>query len=399
MSARLSSMALNVISSVALLATTSTTVGAPPAVSQRLPGVTKGELETRWIAPYVRATTEQVGSRWTTSVRWFDPDGKVVREVSGGPPGLGIHVGGDYVCKNAEGTATIHAVNGDWKFVLPKKPGAGGSIDATPDSRTFVRSFHPKQGRIAIDVYVLGKLIGTIGPFIQYHGSDAQLGRDGSLALLTWKNEDKRTPQVVVAGPDAKVRFRVDCADPTIYPLIVAPGGSGVLVKSAPPDVKNTFTFYQESGKVSSLDLSPNPFFITWVPKSNKAFFHIGPMNKFRYRLIDWDTGKTLWDIPDPTPTRMSGSLPGAAVEGDHVLLVGFEFMKVGDFERLVYSIYALDVTTGEVVARWLPSPLSNSPQAQGSFLKLGERLFVVCKEHFAEITLADIAAKRNGWR
>ena len=88
---------------------------APPA--RRLPGVTKGEVRTWWLAPYVRVTEERIAKRWTIDVRWFDSEGNVVREVSG--RNVSAHSG--YVSVIADGKNTIHAVNGDWKFVLPKK--------------------------------------------------------------------------------------------------------------------------------------------------------------------------------------------------------------------------------------------------------------------------------------
>ena len=119
-------------------------------------------------------------------------------------PNVDAHVG--YVYEYGDGGGVIHAVNGGWKIDLPNKPGPAGYITAT-ERQHVVHEFHPKDGEIAADVYVEGKLTGTVGPFVQYQGQDVQLGADGSLALLAWKDADKKTPQVIGVGPDAKVRF------------------------------------------------------------------------------------------------------------------------------------------------------------------------------------------------
>src|SRR5262249_53765395 len=153
-------------------------------------------------------TTQSVRGSRTTAIRWFTPDGKVGRELAG--PNVQVQPG--FVSEGG----TIYAVNGDWKITLPAKPGPAGYITSTEDSRTFVHEFHPKEGEIAADVYVAGKLAGTLGPFVQYQGQDVQLGPDGSVALLAWKTAEQKTLRVVVAGPDGKLRFEADSDGPVI---------------------------------------------------------------------------------------------------------------------------------------------------------------------------------------
>src|SRR4051794_39515065 len=201
-------LALLMVASGAWLVLTALAAPAvPPPEPRNLPGEVKGRVRTRWLAPFVSVTTRSLGPVGTTTVQWFTPDGKLARELAG--PNVDAHPG--YVYEHGEGKGTIHAVSGGWKIALPKKPGPAGYVTATEDSRTFLHEFHPREGEVAADVYRDGKLAATIGPFLPYQGQDVQLGADGSLALLVWKDEDKKTAQVVVARPDAKVRFRVDC--------------------------------------------------------------------------------------------------------------------------------------------------------------------------------------------
>ena len=366
----------------------------PPPAPRTMPGDVKGEVRTRWLAPYVSVSTRSIGTSSTTIVQWFDADGRLARELAG--PDVDAHPG--YVDRLGNGPTTIYGVNGDWKITLPQKPGPAGYITATEDSRTFVHEFHPGEGEIAADVYVAGRLAGTVGPFLQYQGQDVQLGSDGSLALLTWKDEDKKTPQVVVAGPDGKVRFRADCEGPVLSPE-PAPDGAGVLVHAnAGGDARNTFTFYTKTGKGASLNVGPNAWPVAWVPGTATAVFSTSVGYDYRFHLIDWGSGTRGWDIPDPSPARVPGASPAVAVAGDYLLVGGLEDVDWGSRKLPVRGIHALDVKTGRAVAHWLPSPLQQAHDG-GNFLKLGKRLFLAADEEFAEVSLDDIAAKTNGWK
>ncbi len=382
-----------VVTGMVLLPINSRTAGVPPPPAQRLPGPTLGQLESYWLAPYVRVTTDRLGERSTTSVRWFDATGRVVREVSG--PGVDARQG--YVDEVAGGVTTIHAVNGNWKFVLPRK--ADSFTSATPDSRTVIRTFQTMDGKTAVDVYVLGKLVGTIGPFAQYEEHRVQLGADGSFAFLA-RQEKRRIPQIVAVGPDGRIRFQVDCEGAFGSP-IAAPGGNGVLVESgAGKPGQDTFAFYTKAGKVSSLQVGPNPIFVGWIPGSSKCLFWTHGFRDMQYHLIDWDAGKKLWSLPNPSVRRaIRETEQEIAVGKDYVLFGGLELMKVGDWEVPVPSIYAVKTPRGEVVARWLPSPLPAFPVDCGRFMKLAGKLSLVYEKEFTEINLGDIAANRNGWR
>jgi hypothetical protein len=366
--------------------------------------------KTQWIRPYVRATNERIGSTWTTSVRWFDPNGAVIREVSG--PHVHAETSG-YVSEAFEDSVVYHAVNGDWKVVLKKhslleavktrifrkSPRRAGYIAATPDSRTFVHQFHPEEGQMAVDAYVLGKYVGTVGPVPQYLGRSVELGSDGSFALLAWKDKQAEIAEVIVAGKDGRISFRAQCEGPVDSP-IAAPGGAGALVTlNLPGNGHETFVFYTESGKVSSLKMGPNPTFLRWLPNGTKSIFTTSVGYKHRYQLIDWQIGKILWDVADPASGLWERAVPRTAVIGEHVLLCGLEFMKLGEREGPVRSIYALDLASGKTAAHWLPEPNCHFSTDWGWFVRLDEKLFVIWGPEFAEIRYEDILAKKNGWR
>lgn len=91
-----------------------------PFVPRDLPGAEKGRAETRWIAPYVLATSYSVGGKVVQTVRWFDENGIATRELSG----TTVDARSDYIYERGlANEMIIHDVRGPWKIVLPKKSG------------------------------------------------------------------------------------------------------------------------------------------------------------------------------------------------------------------------------------------------------------------------------------
>ncbi len=369
----------------------------PPGPPRTLPGALKGRVETRWLAPLVSVTRRTVGvgagagAGATTTVQWLAPNGAPVRELSG----ANVDAQPGYVLVLGKAGNTVHAVNGDWQFTLAARGEAPGYLTATEDSRTFLHQFHPREGEVAIDVHIAGKRVGTVGPFAQYQGQGVELGADGSFACLTWNDDGAKKPQVVVAGPDGRQRFRVDCDGPAIAPA-PAPGGAGVLVRVN--DGGTTFTCYTAAGKGASLELGPNAGLLTWLPGTLKAVMHTSVGPTYRFQLVDWASGKILWEIADPLAPRVVGALPAVATLGDHVLFAGREWRRLGEHEEAVRTLCALDAATGRVTARWQPEPLQPA-RHDGRFLRLGEELYLVTDDEFAAIAPADIAARANGWQ
>ena len=50
----------------------------PPPEPRTMPGVVKGRVKTRWLAPFVSVTTRSLGGKGTTTVQWFRPIAKLV---------------------------------------------------------------------------------------------------------------------------------------------------------------------------------------------------------------------------------------------------------------------------------------------------------------------------------
>ncbi|MBC8869318.1 MAG: hypothetical protein H8E44_07860 [Planctomycetes bacterium] len=343
----------------------------PPPPRGSLPGATHGKLECRWLAPFVCAMTERVGGAGETRVRWFDTDGNVTRTLAG--RGLDVHH--EFTCDSNSGGTTIHGVRGDWSFVLPDKPGRSGYITACTNGRTFLHQFHPQENQVAVDVYLSGKLATTIGPFVQYRGRDVRPAADGSLALLTWKTEGEKQAQIVVTGPDGKVRFRVDC-DQSVDSPEAAPVGRGVLARiegrEEPPVV---FRFYDADGTRTTISVGPNAHLVSWVPETTTALFATSVGHTHRFKLIDCTTGEAKWEIAEPVQPHVS-TYPSVAIEGAYVLFAGIDFAAVG-------------LHDGKIMASWKPD--CSRPDAP-RFVRRDDRLFLVANDQFTEIGLEGIA-------
>lgn len=367
--------------------------GGPPEVMRDMPAEMVGRVKTWWLDPFVSITTRSIGpDRWT-AVDWFDADGKPTRQLAG----YNVYAQAGFVYRFSGGKTTVFGVDSDWKIELPNKPGPAGYITGT--DRTFFDEFHPKEGQIAADIYLSGKLVGTIGPYVQYYGQDVRPGEDGSLALVTWRNDERKTAQVIGVGIDGKVRLQTDC-DASVMSPIVAADGKGVLVRmNTGGEDRNRFSFYQKSGRVSSLIVGPNVEFVTWLSKTTTALMQTSIGYEYRWHLIDWQTGKQLWEIGDLTSTRAPGFGTPVISVGRYLLFGGLEFSDEGPSRVASRRLYALDATTGRIVAHWFPSPPSQPATDPGRFRKLDNKLYLITDDAFAEINVNDIAAKTNGWK
>src|SRR5205823_14656822 len=105
-----------------------------------------------------------------------------------------------------------------------------------------------------------------------------------------------------------------------------------------------------------------------------------------------------LWNIDDPMNSR-SGSAAAQVVPGGGLLLfAGVQAMDLGGRSEPVRSLQAVEVRTSQLVARWQPTPLQRFTDG-GRFVRVGERLFLVTDDEFAEIRLQDIGERKHGWR
>lgn len=403
-------------------------VASPPPSQwpSDLPGASKGTIDVSWIAPYVQAS-KAFGK---TTITWFAKDGHVERQtsVSDVNPASGfVEIFGH--------PNVVEGINEDWRIVPRKVVLQPGSPDecyaeSTPDSRIFVYQYNSKPGMVGLDIYIHGKHVNTLGPFFPcYPSPEVVLNDDGSAALLvtktnvpfnlnapgkdgnTLRNEIPaihRLPvQIVVLNTNGEVRFRTDCENPVWSP-IVAPNGAGVLLRSNTGTDQNTFMWFTEKGELHSMDISPNPQYIGWIPQTCQSLFltQLG-FETTHVELIDWSAGKRLWDIPFPgggeilaiglTPKLIIFSVaepyPGGVWHkvNQSLLQSGAEWVK---------TFYAVDVQDGKLVANWRGQfPHRYFDASRDYFLRLGNKLFYVTADEFTELNLTDIMAKTNGWQ
>ncbi len=355
-------------------------VPAPAPIT--MPGKMIGTISAHWIGPNVSATKRPDG----VSVTWFDANGKVkdaVANVQTLEPG--------FIIVERDGHAIVRGVNRDWQMELPNKHTSEGYITGTTDSRYFVQQFEPHEGEISADIYADGKLLGSIGPYVNYLGNEVELGDDGSIALLTWKTKDERTAQIVAIGPAGKETFRVDW-DGSVRNAVPAPGAAGVLVQ--PNDARGGFIFYDAKGRCAMPGPGPNGRFVAWVPGTMTALMETSVSYDASWQLIDWQAGKPIWKIDHPTPAPTDWSTTSVAITKDYVLMAEHEMVQ----RCPVRTMYALDLKTGKVVAHWLPKPRGYPTTDSQTLLKLGEHVYLVADSECSEIKLDDIAAHRGGW-
>lgn len=365
----------------------------PPPPPKTMPGKLEGKTRSDWLAPFVHRTDLLVGPTRTTIIRWFSKEGRLQREMAGRHL---LDQPGHLRDCSVEGVQTILAVNGDWSFALPKDRPTGGYLNSTPDSRTFIHQFEPRAEQIAVDVYIHGKLVNTLGAYPSCGVGGVHLSEEGSFALLIgdgvggWKPD-----RVVVAGADGKVRFETKCKASHCSP-IAAPDGRGVLLRHS-DGARNAFDYYTKEGWSSSIKLLNNAEFCAWLTGSDQALFrHDGPKG-IVWSLIDCKTGKTNWQLDDPN-TKRDIHLAVDVVSFDGMFLVsGSEFWDLPK-PAPVRRIDALDAKTGKALACWLPSPIRGDTP-QGRFLKLEKELYYLTGDEWSCIKAEEIKGKSNGWR
>jgi hypothetical protein len=374
--------------------------GPPDRSWPELPGASKGKVESYWIAPLV-SVSKEFGKN---TVTWFAADGRVKHTavVESIEPGFVTLHGHGSVGEEIDGT------NEDWRIELPKRADdSEASIESTPDSRVFIEEYQPKPGMISIDFYLHGKLAGTAGPFLDYTGNSIELNDDGSASLLVWKDTTRKTPQVVGLNASGQVLFRVDCDEPFVD-RGGAPGGVGaLLLPNRGGSDRNTFRWYTGDGKLHSLDISPVPYLVGWIPKTRMSLFSTSLGDKTQnYQLIDWDTGKVVWEIPP----FGEGYVLAVGITPKLIVFSVAELYKPGAwrganwFQRnggkeWIRGFYAVNVLDGSTVSHWRAHyPRRLDGDLRDRFLTLGERLFFLTRDEVIEINQDEIIGKENGW-
>jgi hypothetical protein len=366
-------LALAAVLSVSLVAEG----GEPPDIDTwLLPGRAAGTIQSRWVAPYVQETAVRVGDGWVTDVRWFRPDGSVRRETHGN--------GG---AESAE-DGVVHGLRDTWSVRLPQLPlSSDSTILRGEDDSTFVHSWVEGES-IRANVYKEGKLISSVGPYPRKR--EFVLAEDGSMAVLTLKEPGSASVRVVVFAPEGKPSFEAD-AGGDAWIVSVAPGGLGVVLKG---NAKNELTWISKKGTSRTLKIEPNPDLWAWVPGTTREVVTYGLAGKSpRFRLVDWESGETVWDIADPAE-HICSRLGGIAIEGDLVLLAGIEDIA----HTWCRTAQALDLTTGSLVARWSGGGFGEPGLPPPRFMRLDGKLWLVADDAFALFPVEDVRKKTGRW-
>jgi hypothetical protein len=368
-----------------------------PPIPRNLPGEVLGGVQTRWLAPYVLEFSSGAGTnafrlQGARFVRWLNRDGSIRKELSG--QNLTTQPG--YAATYDAGVMVLHGFNEDWTLTLTNKAHHDGYAPCTPDSRVLAYQYDPVPGQLAVDIYVMGKRVSSLGPFPKYRGDFIRLADDGCLALLTAPSNAPVADAscIIVAGPDGQLRFQAQCDKPVIFPE-VAPGGTGVLVMPNDSSVPS-FEFYCPTGKVSSFGVGPNGRFVAWVNDHGKAVFETSVGHDESYRLVDCATAKTLWQATLPHAGYSVGG--GIAVHGGCLVISLFEYLDSGGHTVPMRTLYALDLQTGRLLGEWRPNYYFDFKLGRGELLSLSHHLYLIGDEEFSEISLADITQHRNGW-
>jgi len=361
-------------------------ISRPPPPPITMPGRKLGEQSTRWLGPYVLYARARVGEAARSTITWLGPKGEVLREFSGKgllllEPGYVWHGGKAY------------AVNGDWTVSPLPRRNAERSITSSRDSVAYLVSYHPSESEVAADLYLHGKLTASVGPFLAYRGGDFRLGEDGSMSLLTRTTREKGTPEVLAFSSTGQLRARGEC-DETASHSIVAPGARGVLVdhwKDGP-----VYTFYGTDGSKVDLPTGPNLEFMGWLPDSTRALFETSIDDDREYQLVECTTGATLWRLEFPD----SGHVAPIGADRGYIFFPRWNPVPGLLPGMGVRSLYAVEATTGNPIAEWVPSQGAPCRREANwpTLLRLDDALYFVTDTEFAQIDLDDIIAHRNGW-
>jgi hypothetical protein len=126
-----------------------------------------------------------------------------------------------------------------------------------------------------------------------------------------------------------------------------------------------------------------------------------------RYHLIDWDSGKDVWEIPCPGGVQVLAT----TITPRLVIFAVAEWYKPGpwsgsgwvfheDKKELIRAFYAVRTEDGRLVARWQAHyPRRYPDRYHERFVKLGERLYFLDEDEFTELSEDDIIAGKNGWQ
>jgi hypothetical protein len=281
----------------------------------------------------------------------------------------------------------VHSLDGRWTIALPpiEHPFPwDGPILVQGDICTHYHYSNWDAGQMILDVYHRGKKVGTVGPFIT-RSDMAKLGEDGCTILQTWKERLNGTPQVVIVGPDAKVRLQQDC-DGNSEPYAFADGRGALMKVPTEAEAPDRYLSVMADGTHQLYDKLSGGSPIARIPSSDLVLFY-SDVKRNEFQLMHGDSGEIVWNIPSPLrPTERVS--PVALVVEDMILLMGIDDA-------------ALDLKTGALRAIWKSTwnERTNTPVPIGGFHRQGDDIYIVGGDSFSKVNLQDIRLKIHEWK
>jgi hypothetical protein len=164
--------------------------------------------------------------------------------------------------------------------------------------------------------------------------------------------------------------------------------------------------WFTEQGQRHSMQISPNPECLGWVPGTKDSLFltSVGN-NDYRCQLIDWGVGNRLWNIPIPKRRPLAVGLTRSFVlfcvaEPHSVAQQAGNDTHPGIEEEWLRTFYAINLQDGSLVALWQAQfPHRSLEAGREYFLQLADELFYVTPDEVTKLNLEDIRSKGHGWR
>lgn len=364
-----------------------------PSPFHPFPGELDGTTGAHWLAPYVFYADCWFPENRQETVRWYDDRGHLMKEISGS-----VRDSHGYVSESTRDELIVHGMSGLWKVTFRpnpayRPPGKYPPGVLSPDDYyyatgdVFARQFHISDEQTKVEVYSKGKLVGSHGPFLDHKTDHAKLNEDGCTSLVTWKDDQRKTEEVLVIGPDAQIRLRMDIPKGVNIKegreLFTYSEGKGVLLQLPEEQPKRRYLAVNAGGGSQIFDLPEMAYPRADIPASDLVLFLASDNDKLL--LVHAATGAVVWDVPVAV-RHMPTIEVNVLVAEDKILVVGLD-------------VAALDLKTGKVVATWKSQwkpELDSLPRA--FFTRQGGDIYIVGERQFFRLNLRDIDLKVHGW-
>ncbi|MEZ5063436.1 MAG: hypothetical protein R3B81_01825 [bacterium] len=383
-----------ILASVAAL----TLAAAYPGFAQvrgpnRTPGPPIGEIRSTWLFPYVRSVTEGISGSdegeevccrvGKTTLRWYARDGSILHEVTG--------------------VATWLKVWGDSQEIFGKFPYyemdsphresvAPAFLDTSRSGAVVLAGYYPDSHSVSLDLYRLGHLSRTCGPYEVTCPRNPALGvQDSGAFSVTIPGCAGDSARVILVDPGGEVTAHLLVANPR--GVAVDPLGRGAVIERSGQDG----TIWMAPGlDPVALDLpSGSAHVLCWA--GDGALFHERSSDGSPFLvLIDLATGRQSWRVADAARADRLNDLAVAA--GDWIYLYELELTSGTEQVSGAHKISVRSVASGEVVYVWRGQAEAPPPRA-GRILEVAGEIYFLTDSEFARVDPMDVETEAHGWK